>query len=206
MITTFVSVLLYEEPWILTVNASMHIWINRWSDKGTDYDSLFSWMDISSASPDVQTRKQTKHWLHNVLHAVPYGQHGKYFSLTGQYQHVFPSDRTVDSTAIMDVWGIMCPLNKFYHFQALFVQHSQLDQPYIPTYFVHNQYILNSMNSTIKPLYLLQIYYLPCSPYMATLKWPLPNCCHYAYNILNKMPIFQTYNFTHFHCYRARLW
>ena len=66
MITTYLSVLLYEEPWILTSNASMHIWINRWSDKGTDYDSLFSWMDISSASPDVQTRKQTKHWLHNV--------------------------------------------------------------------------------------------------------------------------------------------
>ena len=61
------------------------------------------------------------------------------------------------------------------------------------------------MNSTTKPLYFLQIYYLPCSPYMATLLWPLPNCCHYAYNILNKMPIFQTYNFTHFHCYRARL-
>ena len=64
-------------------------------------------MDISSASPDVQTGKQTKHWLHNVLHAVPYGlaygQHGQNFSLTGQYQHVFLSNRTVDSTAIMDI-------------------------------------------------------------------------------------------------------
>ena len=29
MITTYVSVLLYEEPWILTSNASMYIWINR---------------------------------------------------------------------------------------------------------------------------------------------------------------------------------
>ena len=38
-ITTYVSVLLY---WNLTSNASMHIWINRPSDKGTDYDSLFS--------------------------------------------------------------------------------------------------------------------------------------------------------------------
>ena len=88
----------------------MHIWINRRSDKGTDYDSLFSGMDISSTSPDVQTGKQTKHWLHNVLHAVPYGhvslaygQHGQYFSLTGQYQHVFLSNRTVVSTAIMDI-------------------------------------------------------------------------------------------------------
>ena len=158
------------------------------------------------SSPDVQTGKQTKHWLHNVLHAVPYGhvslaygQHRQYFSLTGQYQHLFLSDKTVST--VMDVWGIMCPLNKLYHFQALFTQHSQLDQPYIPPYFVHNQYILNSMNSTTKPLYLLQIYYLPCSPYRATLKWPLPNSCHYACNILNKMPIFQTYNFTHFHCY-----
>ena len=54
-------------------------------------------MDISSASPDVQTGKQTKHWLHIVLHAVPYGQfglwiwipavygYGQYLSLTGQY-------------------------------------------------------------------------------------------------------------------------
>ena len=51
------------------------------------------------------TGQQTKHWLHNVLQAVPYGhvslaygQHGQYFSLTGQYQHVFLSNRTVDST------------------------------------------------------------------------------------------------------------
>ena len=58
MITTYVSVLLYEEPWILTSNASIHIWINRQSDKGTDYDSLSSWMDISSASPDIQTNQK----------------------------------------------------------------------------------------------------------------------------------------------------
>ena len=171
------------------------------------------WISPRPAQTSRLTEKQTKHWLHNVLHTVPYrhvslayGKHGLYFSLTGQYQHVFLSNRTVDSTAIMDIWGIVCPLNKLYRFQALSVQHSQLDQPYIPPYFVHNQYILNSMNSTTKPLYFLQIYYLPCSPYMATLKWPLPNCCHYAYNILNKMPIFQNYNFTHFHCYCARLW
>ena len=36
-------------------------------------------------------------------HSLAYGQHRQYFSQTGQYQHVFLSDRTVDSTAIMDV-------------------------------------------------------------------------------------------------------
>ena len=196
MITTYVSVLSYEEPWILTSNASMHIWINRWSDKGTDYDSLFSWMDISSASPDVQmTGKQGIGCIMFCTLCPTTGQFGLWTSWA-----VFLSDRTVSACISLQqdsrqygnhgYMRFMCPLNKLYHFQALLVQHSQLDQPYIPPYFVHNQYILNSMNSTTKPLYFLQIYYLPCSPYMATPKWPLPNCCHYAYNILNKMPIF----------------
>ena len=35
--------------------------------------------------------------------SLAYGQHGQYLSLTGQYQHVFLSNRTVDSMAIMDI-------------------------------------------------------------------------------------------------------
>ena len=37
MITTYLSVLLFENPWILTHNASMHFWITRRSYKGTSY-------------------------------------------------------------------------------------------------------------------------------------------------------------------------
>ena len=110
--------------------------VNKWSKGLIATVYSLEWISPLPAQTYRPTGKQTKHWLHNVLHAVPYGhrhvslaygQHGQYFSLTGQYQHVFFSNRTVDSTAIMDIWGIMCPLNKLqytvYHFQTLLVPH-----------------------------------------------------------------------------------
>ena len=37
IITAYVWVLLFENPWILTRNASMHFWLTRRSDKRTSY-------------------------------------------------------------------------------------------------------------------------------------------------------------------------
>ena len=80
MITTYVSVLLFEKPWNLTRNASMHFWITRQSDKGTSY-SYYAYLGgllrptRRFNRPDVSPRVSPAASLH--VHARLIGPSGR---------------------------------------------------------------------------------------------------------------------------------